>query len=105
MADGAEDAPGVELLHGVPVTRSGSQVVLHPDRDGYPELVDVIEGRRTLSDAIEQIGINIRQYSRRQMTWFRSLPNVQWLDVDRHDPQTIVTIALETLHKRNKTRS
>ncbi|MEZ5349946.1 MAG: NADH-quinone oxidoreductase subunit C [Microthrixaceae bacterium] len=40
MADGAEDAPGVELLHGVPVTRSGSQVVLHPDRDGYPELVD-----------------------------------------------------------------
>ena len=70
---------------------------------GYPELVDVIEGRRTLSDAIEQIGINIRQYSRRQMTWFRSLPNVQWLDVDRHDPQTIVTIALETLHKRNKT--
>ncbi|MEZ4575997.1 MAG: hypothetical protein R2857_13950 [Vampirovibrionales bacterium] len=41
---------------------------------GYPELVDAIEGRRTLSDAIEQIGINIRQYSRRQMTWFRSLP-------------------------------
>lgn len=30
----------VEQLHGVPVTRSVGQVVLHPDREAYPGLVE-----------------------------------------------------------------
>jgi len=37
--------PAPEMLHGFPVTRSHGQVVLHPDRDAYPELL------RTLHDA------------------------------------------------------
>ena len=35
---------GPDLLHGVPVTSSRGQVVLHPQRDGYLELM------RTLAD-------------------------------------------------------
>ena len=40
--DPSVDAPvevPVETRHGVPVTHSRGQVVLHPDRDGYLELV------------------------------------------------------------------
>jgi len=33
-------APEPELLHGVPVTTSRGDVVLHPDRDGYVALVE-----------------------------------------------------------------
>lgn len=35
----AEATPEPELLHGVPVSRSRGQVVLHPSRDEYPELI------------------------------------------------------------------
>jgi NADH-quinone oxidoreductase subunit C len=36
----ASDAVAPELLHGVPVTRSRGQVVLHPSRDEYHDLVE-----------------------------------------------------------------
>jgi tRNA dimethylallyltransferase len=50
---------------------------------GYPELVQVVLGQRSLEDALEQIRINIHQYARRQMTWFRRNPQVQWLFCDQ----------------------
>lgn len=52
---------------------------------GYPELVEVVLGKRSLADALEQIRINIHQYSRRQMTWFRRNPAIQWAVLD-HQP-------------------
>lgn len=36
---GADPQEAAELLHGVPVTRSRGQVVLHPTREGYHDLV------------------------------------------------------------------
>lgn len=50
---------------------------------GYPELVQVVQGQRPLADALEQIRINIHQYARRQMTWFRRNPQVEWLFCDQ----------------------
>lgn len=49
---------------------------------GYPELIAVLEGQRPLDDALKQIAINIRQYSKRQMTWFRRWPQIHWITVD-----------------------
>lgn len=49
---------------------------------GYPELVEVVLGKRSLANALEQVRINIHQYARRQMTWFRRNPEVQWLPCD-----------------------
>jgi tRNA dimethylallyltransferase len=49
---------------------------------GYPELVQVILGQRSLADALEQVRINIHQYARRQMTWFRRNPAIHWLQAD-----------------------
>lgn len=50
---------------------------------GYPELVDVVLGKRSLENALEQIRINIHQYARRQMTWFRRNRDVNWLFCDQ----------------------
>jgi tRNA dimethylallyltransferase len=46
---------------------------------GYFELIEHIQGRISLNDAIEQIKIATRQLARRQMKWFRRFRNVQWL--------------------------
>ncbi len=51
---------------------------------GYSELLDVLAGRAELSDAVEAIGANTLALARRQRTWFRRDPRIDWLrpDVD-----------------------
>jgi tRNA dimethylallyltransferase len=46
---------------------------------GYRELIEHIEGRLGLEQAIEQIKIATRQLARRQMKWFRRFADVIWL--------------------------
>ena len=50
---------------------------------GYRELIDHLEGRQRLDDAVEQIKIATRQLARRQMKWIRRFPKVKWLPGDR----------------------
>ncbi len=49
---------------------------------GYPELMRVVLGQCSLPEALEQVRLNIHQYSRRQMTWFRRNPDIHWLACD-----------------------
>lgn len=44
VTDPADDteAPHVELAYGVPVTSTGGQIVLHPDRETYVATVDAL---------------------------------------------------------------
>lgn len=46
---------------------------------GYRELIEHVEGRMSLDDAVEQIKIATRQLARRQMKWFRRFPEVTWV--------------------------
>ena len=47
---------------------------------GYKEFIPYIHGQVTLNAAVEQMKIRTRQYAKRQMTWFRSVKNVLWID-------------------------
>ena len=38
---------------------------------GYLEIIDFLENKSTLQQAIEEIKIHTRQYAKRQMTWFK----------------------------------
>jgi tRNA dimethylallyltransferase len=46
---------------------------------GYKELIDYINGKIGLQDAINLIKCNTKNYARRQLTWFRKIKNVQWM--------------------------
>ena len=46
---------------------------------GYRELIDHLEGKASLDQAIEQIKIGTRQLARKQMKWFKRFANVHWL--------------------------
>ena len=46
---------------------------------GYKQAVAVVAGGMALGDAIEECRTRTRQYAKRQMTWFRAEPDVQWL--------------------------
>jgi tRNA dimethylallyltransferase len=54
---------------------------------GYPELVAYLDGRLSLADARDSTVRQVRQYARRQLTWFRADHRVQWLPAD---PEMIV---------------
>jgi tRNA dimethylallyltransferase len=47
---------------------------------GYSELRAHLEGRASLPEAIEQIQRATRQFSKRQITWFRREKDVHWLN-------------------------
>jgi tRNA dimethylallyltransferase len=48
---------------------------------GYKEIVPVLDGESTLADAASAIKQATRRYAKRQLTWFRGDPRIQWLDV------------------------
>jgi tRNA dimethylallyltransferase len=47
---------------------------------GYRRVVEHLRGERTLADAIEQTKRDVRHYAKRQLTWFRREPGVEWIE-------------------------
>jgi tRNA dimethylallyltransferase len=47
---------------------------------GYRRVVEYLRGERDLESAIEQTKLDVRHYAKRQLTWFRREPGVQWLN-------------------------
>jgi tRNA dimethylallyltransferase len=45
---------------------------------GYSQLREHLQGRLTLEEAVRQAKRDTRHYARRQLTWFRSEPDVTW---------------------------
>jgi len=55
---------------------------------GYRRVVEFLRGERDLQSALEQTKRDVRHYAKRQLTWFRREPGVQWLQGFGDDPQT-----------------
>lgn len=49
---------------------------------GYKEIIDYLENKCTLYEAVEQIKKGSRNYAKRQLTWFRRYENAQRIFVD-----------------------
>lgn len=47
---------------------------------GYKELVNYLEGKCTLEEALETIKRESRRFAKRQLTWFRRDDRIRWLD-------------------------
>ena len=48
---------------------------------GYKEIGSYIAGEASLDEAVELIKKRTRNYAKRQMTWFRKEPDINWVDV------------------------
>lgn len=47
---------------------------------GYKEVVDYLKGECTEEEMIDKLKQETRRYAKRQMTWFRKIENIIWLD-------------------------
>jgi tRNA dimethylallyltransferase len=60
---------------------------------GYKEVLDHLEGRISIDEAIARIITRTRQFAVRQERWYRRDPRVRWYDIDR-DPVSEVAPAV-----------
>ncbi len=49
---------------------------------GYRQIIDYLQGNTTLLEAVEIIKRDTRRFAKRQLTWWRHHPTVQWLNKD-----------------------
>lgn len=47
---------------------------------GYKEMLPYLQSEASLTDTVELIQRKTRQFAKRQLTWFRHMPNIEWFD-------------------------
>ena len=67
------------LSQGVPPKCTAMQAI------GYKEFVSALEGQGTIAEAAALVQQSSRRYAKRQLTWFRRNPNMNWLIRDREE--------------------
>ena len=61
------------LARGIPASCTALQAI------GYKEFVDALEGKSSIESAIAQVQQSSRRYAKRQLTWFRRNPDMNWI--------------------------
>ena len=61
------------LDSGIPADCTAMQAI------GYKEFVRALSGQDTLENAVEKLKRGSRRYAKRQLTWFRRNPKMNWL--------------------------
>jgi tRNA dimethylallyltransferase len=67
-----------------PISRTARQGL------GYKEIISHLEGRLSLSQAIEMIQTRTRQFAKRQHTWFRNLEECRSVDIGRQESERAI---------------
>jgi tRNA dimethylallyltransferase len=62
---------------------------------GYKELIDHLEGRCSLAEAVDQVILRTRQFAVRQERWFRRDPRIVWVDVRANPVAEVVPVMRE----------
>ena len=63
------------------------------DSLGYRQARAVLDGRLSVDDAIKAAQQGHRNYAKRQMTWFRREPEVQWMERFGDETETAREVA------------
>lgn len=69
---------------------------------GYKEMLEYLDGRCSLLEAVEKIKKETRHFAKRQLTWFRREKDVIWLDKQAfaYDEDAVLSCILENLRKK-----
>ena len=65
----------------------------------FKEIIDYLNNKITLDEAIELVKKNSRHYAKRQYTWFNNQMDVKWFDVDFDNFNNTVNEVIEYLEK------
>lgn len=74
----------------------GEKLITSMQAIGYKEVVEYLKGNCSKEEMIEKVKMETRRYAKRQLTWFKKIENVHWLD-GLNEIQNNVKIILEGL--------
>ena len=57
---------------------------------GFEELSDHIKKELPLAEAIARVKIKTRRFAKRQLSWFRADPRIEWFDLDKTAENNII---------------
>lgn len=69
---------------------------------GYKELIPYFENLCTLDECIEKIKLETRHYAKRQLTWFRRVADICWVEIDKFDDLKKITEKVENIVAKSK---
>lgn len=69
---------------------------------GYKEIMDFLDGRYSLEEAVEIIQKNTRHYAKKQLTWFRRYDKMKWCNISDFDSDEAAFEDLKKWLQRNK---
>lgn len=73
---------------------------------GYKEIIDYLQGKNTLEEAVYLIKRDTRHFAKRQLTWFRREKDVIWVDKDKfaNDDEKMLQYMIEICNERKVTK-
>ncbi|MGB8858042.1 MAG: tRNA (adenosine(37)-N6)-dimethylallyltransferase MiaA [Ilumatobacteraceae bacterium] len=78
------------LSESVPMSRTARQAL------GYKELIDHLQGRVTLDEAVGTIILRTRQFAVRQERWFRRDPRIRWVHIEQDPVVEVLPVLLHS---------
>ncbi len=74
---------------------------------GYKEVVEYINGKISLQECMDLVKKNTRNLAKKQFTWFRADPRVNWIRVDNYDSilslnNEIISVVEKKIDEKNK---
>lgn len=70
----------------------GKELITSIQAIGYKEVIEYLEGRYSKEEMIEKIKMETRRYAKRQITWFKKIDNIIWLDSAKGIKENVDTI-------------
>ena len=70
----------------------GKELITSIQAIGYKEVIEYLEGRYSKEKMIEKIKMETRRYAKRQITWFKKIDNIIWLDSTKGIKENVDTI-------------
>ncbi len=69
---------------------------------GYKEFFEYFDGKKSLEESINLLKQETKKYSKRQMTWFKKINNIKWLDATLKK-EKLIKYVLEELYENKET--
>jgi len=64
---------------------------------GYAEVMSCLEGEMAREEAVAAIKLHTRRFAKRQRTWFRADPRIQWLDATCASAGQLASVIVQAL--------
>ena len=69
---------------------------------GYKEILDYLDGKCSLDEAVYVLKRDTRHFAKRQMTWFKRDARIHWLDVSQLSGEALFSAALKIITAPNE---